>query len=466
MGCCMCEEYRWPDPQEVVWKDEEGGRKEYCVFHAPVEHKGVSDDSFNDMIFARIDAVKAKNDASTLCHLDGVVFKTNISFEKYDYNNQLPSVIFDNSTFAGEANFTTTEFGGLAPFNNSFFSGNAFFTAATFIRENTDFTYDPLKRIKADFSSATFCEEAYFCRAEFNCKARFLGATFKRWANFDMATFTGETDFTAATFEEQAGFRGTEFGSKSIFRMAAFEGVTKFTGCRSSKPLVFRELQSIKDLRFFDMDMSASDFLLTPLTNIRFQKVTWKKSEDNARYCLPIEDHPAQAGMGRFDELFKDGARYDAVSDFYRQMKKRNRDEQNDAEASLWHYAEKEAQLKHLEHTKPWLNFSRRILATYRAISRYGEDPRQAGEVLFYLLVMLFGILSFGGFHHLGKPPFDITSERVSNLFLTFAQYALFIKPTWTPPPIYDVFVLLFSRLLIPIQAAIFAFALRNKLHR
>jgi len=154
-----------------------------------------------------------------------------------------------------------------------------------------------------------------------------------------------------------------------------------------------------------------------------------------------------------------------SVAEFYRQMKKRNRDEQNDAEASLWHYAEKEVQLKLHRIEKPY-SFQRVMLEIYRIISRYGEDPCQAGEVLFYLLVVLFGILSFGGFHHLGNPPFDITSERVSNLFLTFAQYALFIKPTWTPPPVYDVFALLFSRLLIPIQAAIFAFALRNKLHR
>jgi len=43
---------------------------------------------------------------------------------------------------------------------------------------------------------------------------------------------------------------------------------------------------------------------------------------------------------------------------------------------------------------------------------------------------------------------------------------ALQDKPTYTLPPGFAAVALLFSRLLIPIQAAILAFAVRNKLHR
>lgn len=42
----------------------------------------------------------------------------------------------------------------------------------------------------------------------------------------------------------------------------------------------------------------------------------------------------------------------------------------------------------------------------------------------------------------------------------------MLITPTYTLPPEFAALALFISRLLIPIQAAIFAFALRNKLHR
>ena len=106
------------------------------------------------------------------------------------------------------------------------------------------------------------------------------------------------------------------------------------------------------------------------------------------------------------------------------------------------------------------------ILEIYRIISRYGEDPWQAAEVLFYLLLGLLAALALGGLHALGEPPFDITATRVSNGLRAFAQYALFMKTDWSPPGLFDVVAIFLSRLLIPIQAAIFAFALRNKLHR
>ena len=55
----------------------------------------------------------------------------------------------------------------------------------------------------------------------------------------------------------------------------------------------------------------------------------------------------------------------------------------------------------------------------------------------------------------------------MDTFFHGYFQYLLSIKPDWSPPVgISDNTALAFSRLLIPIQAAVFAFALRNKLHR
>ena len=213
------------------------------------------------------------------------------------------------------------------------------------------------------------------------------------------------------------------------------------------------------------MDLCATDFLHTPLTNIRFQNVTWKKSEDNARYCLPIEDDPEQAGMENGDPLLDDTARYGAVADFYRQMKKRCRDEQNDAEASLWHYAEKEAFRKHLRNTKG-KRFQRFYLWLYSLISCFGESPGRALWILLGLIFLLGVTTGFGALYLYDFAPAAITWEKTGKFLLTFFQYALFDKPKYTLPPGFAAFALFLSRLLIPIQAAIFAFALRNKLHR
>ena len=108
------------------------------------------------------------------------------------------------------------------------------------------------------------------------------------------------------------------------------------------------------------------------------------------------------------------------------------------------------------------------MLGIYRVISRYGEDPWQALTFLGYLLAALFFALILGSIPLLGPLPADITWGKVDKFFHCYFQYILFIpKPDWSPPVgIFDAIALLISRLLIPIQAAIFAFALRNKLHR
>ncbi|MGE4292370.1 MAG: hypothetical protein AB7E32_09185 [Desulfovibrio sp.] len=61
MACCKCAKFEWADPQEPIWTDPEDG-KEYCVFHAPKEHKLDSEsrplavDEFNALISERTQA--------------------------------------------------------------------------------------------------------------------------------------------------------------------------------------------------------------------------------------------------------------------------------------------------------------------------------------------------------------------------------------------------------------------------
>jgi len=193
------------------------------------------------------------------------------------------------------------------------------------------------------------------------------------------------------------------------------------------------------------------DLTNCPLENVTFTNIAWPQSDKEDRYHLPIQDNK--------------NTDIKAVADFYRQMKKRSIDEQNQAEASFWHFAEKEAFRKHLKASKDKF-LLRFYISTYRFISHYGESPTRALVVLAGLLAVLAAVVALGGFAIHGIKPTDFYLERVGKFFLTFGQYALLTTPTYTLPPGYAVIALVISRLLIPIQAAIFGFALRNKLRR
>ena len=53
MGCCVGAKYgNWCEGEAIVWED--GERNEYCVFHAPAEHKKVNSQEFSDAFFKKI----------------------------------------------------------------------------------------------------------------------------------------------------------------------------------------------------------------------------------------------------------------------------------------------------------------------------------------------------------------------------------------------------------------------------
>ena len=94
MGCCKAEKYKWCKELDTVYTDEEG--KEYCVFHAPKGHKGVSLEEFNNLVFQRIE--EAKNSGQE-CNLSGTIFEGEIIFTHFDKENPLPDIDFSFITF-------------------------------------------------------------------------------------------------------------------------------------------------------------------------------------------------------------------------------------------------------------------------------------------------------------------------------------------------------------------------------
>ncbi len=74
MKCRLCEKYEWDDPQEVL----EG--KDYCVFHAPVDEKGINGDAFKHHFRAAIIEVYGGRPSSIRLNVSGIIVPDGAGF--------------------------------------------------------------------------------------------------------------------------------------------------------------------------------------------------------------------------------------------------------------------------------------------------------------------------------------------------------------------------------------------------
>ena len=129
MPCCVCEGYGWERPREegVAYTDPVDG-KDYCLFHAPAEHKSVSVDVFNRLVLERLQATLDLEDETAKCNLSGTVFPGDIDFEDYKF----PSVDFSEALFTGRAYFENASFGVGSDFFQARFERRVAFAGASF----------------------------------------------------------------------------------------------------------------------------------------------------------------------------------------------------------------------------------------------------------------------------------------------------------------------------------------------
>lgn len=140
--CCKCEEYNWPDPQEVVWKDPADG-KGYCVFHAPKEQKWKGlvgqkkyiDSEFNELVFSHINSGIdrfAADDRDELFSLSGTVFPGDISFTQANHRGPFPFLNLSKATFNGKVSFIFITINGPALFEDTTFNDHVSFFVTQF----------------------------------------------------------------------------------------------------------------------------------------------------------------------------------------------------------------------------------------------------------------------------------------------------------------------------------------------
>ena len=159
------------------------------------------------------------------------------------------------------------------------------------------------------------------------------------------------------------------------------------------------------------------------------------------------------------------------IEALYRGLKRRAKAAHDEPEVCEWHYCEKEIARKRGGLQWP-------IVFLYWLFSGYGERPFRAGCWLVGWITVLTVLMGIWGlqprcetgpiliFSSLG----DLIHPKLWGLlFLNTLQHVLFLKdPAYEPIILMpDALVqIIFTRILIPLQFALFAFALRNKLRR
>lgn len=194
------------------------------------------------------------------------------------------------------------------------------------------------------------------------------------------------------------------------------------------------------------LDLSEVD-----LENASFTTCHWPTKADrpNGRIKLRDEDKPGRLQPAR---------------DFYQRMKRKYKDEHNEYEASRWHIAEMEAQLKLLRADKN-SKFLKCCLWYYKWSSGFGEAPLRA---CLWLLGLVFLPLAWTAAAEVAQH-FVWWSFDWGRIDAVVTAWLGYLPLTRSVPPGASGLLragMLFWQLLVAIQATLFVFALRNRFRR
>ncbi|TIH13499.1 hypothetical protein D0S45_14390 [Marinifilum sp. JC120] len=243
MACCTGEEHsNWCKYYDIVYVDAEG--KEYCIFHAPAEHKYskpyvegegerpglMAGDAFNELVFAHILKCFEPNDYLDIhiCSIAGTIFHEYISFSTFNgkENPKMPNILFSNCRFPEGVSFSGTKFKELAHFTGCVFSNKTDF-------EKSQFHSDVL------FNACYFKNNSNFKGVQFRNTVTFVDSQFQDKTNFQLTQFRGKAYFQSTHFWNTTDFRGCQFRSRASFRGSIFLSAATFVGSQFRKDVDF-----------------------------------------------------------------------------------------------------------------------------------------------------------------------------------------------------------------------------------
>jgi len=327
MACYRAEEFGdWCESEGTVYKDASG--KEYCLFHAPVNQKGMSVVDFNRRVFNRI----RNNPAEYECDLRNTIFPGDIDFSAFDKNSPLPPItlmwseftgfaLFDKAVFSDTADFRAARFHHGASFVDAWFEKDAVFDGAQF-HKHASFK-DCAFSQQANFGASEFGENAQFSKAIFHGEAFFNGAKFKEAADFTEGAFKDDFDLSDSTITGMADFRSREFSKKLNFKGSIFRGSAHFSGLKFIEDIDFRDarFEGAISFRKTDFGQNADFHAARFIGESDFQ---WARFVGlaNFRYTFFEQDAPDQHADFQEAEFSRgvdfSGSRFHISTVFYR----------------------------------------------------------------------------------------------------------------------------------------------------
>ncbi len=223
--------------------------------------------------------------------------------DRFDFSRFVfPGARFAGVTFTQEAEFTGASFAQDADFRGATFTEEAHFYLATFIRD-------------AEFAEATFTQEAHFgevsfgrvanfARATFVRTADFREATFRRNANFFAVTFTQEASFVCANFARAASFSDASFTQNAYFLGATFAQEAHFSGAGFTQDADFRGARFAQSASFWGATFTEeAAFTDAALAAADFRQTRWL---GEARF---VGSRFAEIAEFEYDSVYKGGFR-------------------------------------------------------------------------------------------------------------------------------------------------------------
>ncbi len=362
--------------------------------------------------------------------------------------------LFKTSKFWRLVEFSFSQFRLFVDFHGSDFQRGALFDNSQF-RGGGNFSELCLKKV--DFHGSESRKPTSFNSSTFG-DARFDGMSFKGAVFFDEAWFLGDASFKNTIFYDYSNFEKAQFYGETNFKHTLFKEWTYFRNVVFNQKTSFAGAISKETILIEATNLSNFTLAETNIESFRFTECAWPELKDRQVVYDEILNLEKENNFLRLEEI-------------YRRLKKISRDNNDEILASAWHYKEKEMLRKRLHHENKWTSpktlFLRALNNIYWAISGYGEEPLRAFVFLFlFIACPLLMALYFGPFYQI------IQSGELVNTNKHLVSCWLWYLPL-TKVPLDGAIISDWNyfwkgafNILITIQAALFAFALRNKLRR
>lgn len=407
---------------------------------------------------------------------------------------------FDSAAFEKDVGFWSVNFGQYCKFQNVSFKGNAEFTGASFehlaVFDRANFEGE------AAFGRVRFVKDARFLRSRFSGQGQFHGAQFEDNAYFQAAIFEDGSDLT---FEKAVFSRGAKF-DRAIIRgyitFAGAKGKRIFEGSEAFLSLDEAHLEKPHKLTFHGVILYPRWFKNIDSREITFIDVTWGNVDSNytarnvKNELIKLESTEnatvlLKTSLRQLGENAEKNNRFEEASNFRRlametEWLERKR-ELNDRIKKEFPKDIDQSQfgefIKKVFFDSVWVlrrNADFVIHGLYRLSSFYGESWAWATLMLLSLVLLVFPFIYTTRLFHVcpSDRPISVSmqeggcAQKRLEIFDGSAVLQSLTTATFQntehrrPVTVWGEFWIIVEKILVPLQFALVALALRRKFMR